>query len=101
MNFEAFSHESFLGDNYRSLEGLSKEDNRILKDLCKKGEGHSDSESLALTELGVIFYNGENYWRNAEARLNYELHKNLNCQNKLFPEHLLKEVEELKERQAE
>lgn len=98
MNFETFSHEAFLGDNYRTLDGLTKEDNRVLKDLCKKGEGHSSAESLALTELGVIFYRGENYWRNPEARLNYELHKNLNCKNKLFPEHLLVEVEELRAR---
>lgn len=83
------------------MEGLSKEDNRILKDLCKKGEGDSDGESLALTELGVVYYNGENYWRNPEARLNYELHKDLNCQNKLIPEDILREVEELKEREAE
>lgn len=90
MNIDKFSHEKFLGDNYRSLEGLSREDNRILKDLCKKGEGHSNSESLILTELGVVHYEGENYWKNADARLNYELHKKLNCKNKLIPDTLLK-----------
>ena len=90
-----------MGDHYRSLEGLSREDNRILKDLCKKGEGDSSKESLVLTELGVVFYRGENYWLNPEARLNYELHKDLNCKNKLIPEYLLREVEEIKEREAE
>ena len=49
MKHYYFSPEKFLGDNYRDLEGLTKEDNRILKDLCKKGEGDSDGESLALT----------------------------------------------------
>ena len=48
-----------------------------------------------------MYYNGENYWRNPEARLNYELHKDLNCQNKLIPEDIMREVEELKEREAE
>jgi hypothetical protein len=42
MNFDYFSPQKFLGDNYRDLDGLSKEDKRILKDLCKLGEGHSE-----------------------------------------------------------
>jgi hypothetical protein len=100
MNFEEFSQEGFLGENYRSLDELDKEDNRILKDLCKKGEGNSEGERPKLTELGVIFHEGENYWRNAEARLNYELHKNLNCINKLVSEEILQAVEEEKERIA-
>ena len=71
LDIEEFNQETFLGENYRSLDELDKEDNRILKDLCKKGEGDSEKESPRLTELGVVFYEGENYWLNAEARLNY------------------------------
>jgi len=48
--------------------------------------------------LGVIFYEGDHYWVNAASRLNYELHKNLNCKNKIISEDVLAEIEELKER---
>jgi hypothetical protein len=41
MDIEAFEHQEFLGENYRPLSDLDKEDIRILKDLCKKGEGSS------------------------------------------------------------
>jgi hypothetical protein len=98
LDIEEFNQEALLGEAYRSLEGLDKEDNRILKDLCKKGDGHSEGERPKLTELGVVYYEGENYWLNAAARLNYELHKGLNCKNKLIPEDVLKEIEEEKER---
>jgi hypothetical protein len=53
-----------------------------------------------LAELGVVFDEGENYWLNAEARLNYELHKNFICVNKLVSEEILQAVEEEKELRA-
>lgn len=100
LDLDEFHQEAFLGEHYRSLDGLDKEDNRILKDLCKKGEGGSEGERPKLTALGVVFHEGENYWLNAQARLNYELHKNLNCVNKLVSEEILRAVTEERERVA-
>jgi hypothetical protein len=51
-----------------------------------------------LTAIGVVFYEGDNYWLDAASRLNYELHKGLNCKNKLIPESVLREMEQKKER---
>jgi hypothetical protein len=62
LDLEEFNQEAFLGDHFRSLDELDKEDNRILKDLCKKGDGNSDQPRPKLAALGVIFHEGENYW---------------------------------------
>jgi hypothetical protein len=49
MNYEHFSPEKMLGEDYKSLDNLEKEDIRILKDLCKKGEGKSSKPREKLT----------------------------------------------------
>jgi hypothetical protein len=45
-----------LGDRYQSLENLEKEDLRILKDRCRKGEGKSSKPREKLGQIGVIHH---------------------------------------------
>lgn len=98
MDVETFNKNQFLGDNYRSLEELSKQNLKILQELCAKGEAISKKENVFLTEFGVAFYKGKNYWLNPEARLNYELHKNIKCKNEFISEDILKLLQKLKKK---
>ena len=73
--------------NYHPLKDLSQEDQTILSELCSSG---SSDKRLKFTHLtfastGVMKFLTQLYWKNPQARLNYELTFLVKCQGGLAP----------------
>jgi hypothetical protein len=101
LDVEKFDQKEFLGSNHHPLEGLDKEDKTLLQTLCIKGASKSKKEKTKLSELGVIHYQGSNYWQSLERILNYELNADVNCKNTIAPEVVLKSIENQKQKEEE
>jgi hypothetical protein len=87
-----FSHQQFLGESHRGLEGLSKKDRQLLSTLCQKGKAKSAATNDKLGELGVVSHKGVVYWSNEISRLNYELSADADCKNSVASEQILKQI---------
>lgn len=97
LSAEKFNQTELLGEHYRPLEGLDKEDKAILSTLCNKGASKSKQERPNLASFGILHHGGSNYWQSAEKILNYELSTGVNCKNVIAPQEVLSVLESKKE----
>lgn len=84
LNQQKFDAKEYLGENYATFEGISKEGLKVLADLCKSGEINSkkkQKETAGLAQYGVIFARNTPLWQNEKSILNYELYSGVNCKN--------------------
>lgn len=100
LSSERFNQTELLGEHFRTLEGLDKEDKAVLSALCTKGASKSKQERPILASLGIVHHKGANYWQSAEKILNYELNAGVNCKNVVAPEEVLSLLDSKKEEEA-
>ena len=62
--------------------------------LCAKGVAKSKKKNAKLFELGVVFFEGNNYWLNLQKILNYELSAGVNCKNTVASESFIQQAEQ-------
>jgi hypothetical protein len=93
LNVTSFNHKSFIGEEYKAIAGLSKSERQVLQILCRDGKAKSEEKSGKLIDVGTVFYRGVYYWSHMKARLNYELAKDINCENSVVPAKIVKLIE--------
>ena len=81
-NVNTYSSQAILKNDYHPLKDLNQDDQNVLSELCSSG---SSDKRFTFTSGGVIKFFTNLYWKNPEARLNYELTFLVKCSGGLAP----------------